>query len=115
MTTTFQSSGPVGPNWLAQFKRDLDALGLQLPRGLIFEDSDDELPSQSSGHEEAHLVPLPEQSAEELAMISGPLTPMEESEFEKGIFGQGPLEVNGGLAVMEESLEMRVADVVTQY
>jgi hypothetical protein len=48
-------------------------------------------------------------------MISAPLTPMEELELGKGVFGSAPLEVNGGVAVMEESVELRVADVVTQF
>jgi len=61
------------------------------------------------------MVPLPEQTQEELAMISAPLTPMEELELDKGVFGSAPLEVNGGVAVMEESVELRVADVVTQF
>jgi len=64
---------------------------------------------------EASMVPLPEQTQEELAMISAPLTPMEELELDKGVFGSAPLEVNGGVAVMEESVELRVADVVTQF
>lgn len=61
------------------------------------------------------MVPLPEQTQEEIAMTGAPLTPMEELELENGVFGRAPLEVSGGVAVMEESVDFRVADVVTQF
>jgi hypothetical protein len=64
---------------------------------------------------EAHMIPLPEQTQEEIAMTDAPLTPMEELELDNGVFGSAPLEVNGGAAVMEESVDFRVADVVTQF
>jgi hypothetical protein len=61
------------------------------------------------------MIPLPEQTQEEIAMTDAPLTPMEELELDNGVFGSAPLEVNGGAAVMEESVDFRVADVVTQF
>ena len=48
-------------------------------------------------------------------MTGAPFTPMEELELDNGVFGSAPLEVNGGVAVMEESVDFRVADVVTQF
>jgi hypothetical protein len=44
-----------------------------------------------------------------------PLTPMEKDELEEGRFGSRPLEVDGGVAVLEESVELHSADVITQY
>jgi hypothetical protein len=64
---------------------------------------------------EAHMIPLPEQAQDEIDVTDAPLTPMEELELENGVFGRAPLEVNGGVAVMEESVDFRVADVVTQF
>jgi hypothetical protein len=63
---------------------------------------------------ETHMIPLPEQTQEEIDVIDAPLTPMEELELDSGVFGSAPLEVNGGVAVTEESVDFRVADVVTQ-
>lgn len=63
---------------------------------------------------EAHSIPLPEQTQEEIDVTDAPLTPMEELELDSGVFGSAPLEVNGGVAVTEESVDFRVADVVTQ-
>jgi hypothetical protein len=40
---------------------------------------------------------------------------MEELELNNGVFGSAPLEVHDGVAVMEESVDFRVADVVTQF
>jgi hypothetical protein len=61
------------------------------------------------------MIPLPKQTQEEIVMTGAPLTPMEELELGNGMFGSAPLEVNGGVAVMEESVDFRVADVVTQF
>ncbi|KAE9370370.1 hypothetical protein N431DRAFT_509478 [Stipitochalara longipes BDJ] len=68
-----------------------------------------------SSQTEAHMVPLPEQTQEEIALTGAPLTPMEELELNNGVFGSDPLEVHDGVAVMEESVDFRVADVVTQF
>ena len=43
-----------------------------------------------------------------------PLTPMEEKEVVEGRFGEDPLEVKDGVAVTEEAVGLRVADVITQ-
>lgn len=67
-----------------------------------------------SSHTEAHSIPLPEQTQEEINVIDARLTPMQELELDSGVFGSAPLEVNGGVAVTEESVDFRVADVVTQ-
>ena len=63
----------------------------------------------------ACLIPLPPQTAEEISSIEAPLTPMEEHEKNDGTFGSGPLEVIDGVAVMEESVELHFADLVTQF
>lgn len=71
--------------------------------------------SKSKPEAEAHLVPLPEQTQDDITVTGAPLTPMEELELEDGVFGSAPLEVSGGVAVTEESVGLRVADVVTQF
>jgi hypothetical protein len=63
----------------------------------------------------ACLIPLPAQTAEEISAIEAPLTPMEEHEKNDGTFGSGPLEVIDGVAMMEESVGLHVADLVTQF
>ena len=60
----------------------------------------------------ASLIPLPPQTSEELASMSGPLTPMEENELH-GSFGSAPLEVHHGVAVTEEAVELHVPDLIT--
>ena len=62
----------------------------------------------------ACLTPLPIQTSEELALISAPLTPMERDEL-GGSFGREPLDVENGVAVTEEGVELHVADVITQF
>ena len=59
-------------------------------------------------------TPLPVQSPEELALISGPPTPMEESE-RRGMFGSAPLDLERGVAVTEEVVELHVPDLITQF
>lgn len=58
-------------------------------------------------------TPLPAQSTEELAIISGPPTPMEESERE-GMFGSAPLDLQHGVAVTEEAVGLHVPDLIMQ-
>ena len=65
--------------------------------------------------EAALLTPLPDQTAEELEIISADFTEMEMEEMEDGQFGDKPLEVSGGVAVTEEAVEMHVADLITQF
>jgi hypothetical protein len=45
---------------------------------------------------------------------SGRLTPMEQNELD-GTFGSAPLEVQDGVAVTEEAVELHVADLITQF
>ncbi len=71
--------------------------------------------SKAEAEAEARLVPVPEQTQDEVTVTGAPLTPMEELELEDGVFGSAPLEVSGGVAVLEESVGLRVADVVTQF
>lgn len=40
---------------------------------------------------------------------------MEKDESKEGRFGSLPLEVSDGVAVLEESVELHSADVITQY
>ncbi|KAG4432798.1 hypothetical protein IFR05_011709 [Cadophora sp. M221] len=42
-------------------------------------------------------------------------TAMETDELKQGEFGSAPLEVKDGVAVTEESVELHVADVITQF
>lgn len=58
-------------------------------------------------------TPLPVQSLEELLLISGPPTPMEESE-RAGMFGSAPLDLQNGVAVTEEAVGLHVPDLITQ-
>jgi hypothetical protein len=62
----------------------------------------------------ACLTALPPQTSEELALISAPLTPMEQDEL-GGSFGSAPLSVRNGIAVTEEGVELHVADFITQF
>ena len=48
---------------------------------------------------------------QELEEARRPLTPMEKSEAEHGWFGSKPLEVQDGVAVMEEGVEGHFADL----
>lgn len=53
-----------------------------------------------------------EEDGEEV-VVTRLLTPMEKTEFEKGVFGGEPLDVgDGGVAVMEEAVGGHWADVV---
>lgn len=64
------------------------------------------------------LVPLPPQTPSEVAFLAAPTTPtlMEESESEGHFFGSAPLEVEDGVAVMEEGVGLHVPDVlISQY
>ncbi|KAI9649341.1 hypothetical protein NHQ30_001913 [Ciborinia camelliae] len=66
----------------------------------------------------AVLIPLPPQTPSEISLLTTPTTPtlMEESESDGHFFGAGPLEVEDGVAVMEEGVELHVPDVlITQY
>ncbi|TAQ90635.1 hypothetical protein B7494_g1043 [Chlorociboria aeruginascens] len=62
-----------------------------------------------------HLTPLPPQTLEEIRLLSQPMTLMEKQEERDGAFGRAPLEVKGGVAMLEESVGWHVADVVTQF
>ena len=48
-------------------------------------------------------------------ITSSPLTAMETGELVQGEFGSAPLEVKDGVAVMEESVELHVPDIITQF
>ncbi|KAF2994558.1 hypothetical protein E8E14_002664 [Neopestalotiopsis sp. 37M] len=63
----------------------------------------------------ACTVPLPAQTQQEEMMLSENLTQMEEEEIQEGRFHKTPLEVATGIAVLEESVEMHVPDVMTQF
>ncbi|PQE15712.1 flagellar motor protein [Rutstroemia sp. NJR-2017a BBW] len=63
-------------------------------------------------------TPLPEQTTSETSVLAIPLTPtgMERRESFEGYFGSQALEVEDGVAVMEEGLRLHVPDVlITQY
>ncbi|KAF7865337.1 hypothetical protein EAF04_006314 [Stromatinia cepivora] len=66
----------------------------------------------------AVLIPLPPQTPSEVSLLATPTTPtlMEESESDGHFFGAEPLEVQDGVAVMEEGVGLHVPDVlITQY
>jgi hypothetical protein len=69
--------------------------------------------SDTAKFELALHTPLPVQSPEELALITGPPTPMEESE-RIGMFGSAPLDLERGVAVTEEAVKLHVPDLITQ-
>ena len=71
-------------------------------------------PSGTTKLQLALQTPLPAQSLEELALISGPPTPMEESE-RAGMFGSAPLDLQRGVAVTEEAVGLHVPDLITQF
>ncbi|CAD6444161.1 123eb86c-0117-453f-b26b-56979e4a637f [Sclerotinia trifoliorum] len=65
----------------------------------------------------AVLIPLPPQTPSEVSLLATPTpTLMEESESDGHFFGAEPLEVEDGVAVMEEGVGLHVPDVlITQY
>lgn len=66
----------------------------------------------------AVLIPLPPQNPSELSLLATPTTPtlMEATESDGHFFGAEPLEVEDGVAVMEEGVGLHVPDVlITQY
>ncbi|ESZ94571.1 hypothetical protein SBOR_5061 [Sclerotinia borealis F-4128] len=66
----------------------------------------------------AVLIPLPPQTPSEISLLAAPTTPtlMEKSESDGRFFGAGPLEVEDGVAVMEEGVGLHVPDVlITQF
>lgn len=63
----------------------------------------------------ACTIPLPAQTQQEEMMLREKLTQMEEEEIQEGRFHKTPLEVADGIAVLEESVEMHVPDVMTQF
>lgn len=66
--------------------------------------------------EEARETPLPSSTdTEDLALAADDeMTAMEEAELTQHVFGRQPLEVPHGVAVTEESVELHVADIITQ-
>ena len=62
--------------------------------------------------EAALLIPLPDQTAEELNIIGAPLTPTEMSGMDCQ-FGEESWKVSDGIAVTEEAVEMHTADIIT--
>ncbi len=62
----------------------------------------------------ARGTPLPLPTSDEDVFFQGHLTPMMEEELEEGRFHETPLDVEHGVAVLEESVELGVPDVVTQ-
>ncbi|KAI0013589.1 hypothetical protein F4779DRAFT_613320 [Xylariaceae sp. FL0662B] len=70
--------------------------------------------SDSAGFRVAHATPLPPPTPDEQAALHECPTPMMKEEMEEGRFHEQPLEVDHGVAVMEESVGLGVPDVVTQ-
>ncbi|XXH04826.1 hypothetical protein Hte_011248 [Hypoxylon texense] len=62
----------------------------------------------------AHLTPLPPPTPEEHAILRSRPSQMMKEEMEEGRFHEGPLEVDHGLAVLEESVELGAPDFITQ-
>lgn len=62
----------------------------------------------------AHLTPLPPPTPEEHAVLRSCPSQMMKEEMEEGRFHEGPLEVDHGLAVLEESVELGAPDFITQ-
>ncbi|KAI0178411.1 hypothetical protein BJ166DRAFT_50503 [Pestalotiopsis sp. NC0098] len=60
-------------------------------------------------------IPLPAPTPHEETFLRESLTLMEEQEIEEGRFHDTPLEVADGFAILEESVEMHVPDVITQF
>ncbi|KAI1777763.1 hypothetical protein F4818DRAFT_407874 [Hypoxylon cercidicola] len=62
----------------------------------------------------AHLTPLPPPTPEEQKILRECPSQMMKEEMEEGRFHEGPLEVDHGLAVLEESVGLGVPDFITQ-
>jgi hypothetical protein len=75
----------------------------------------EDLPFSTLTHMRACLTPLPASTPHEDAFFHEQPTRMEEEEMEEQRFYEEPLELADGVAVLEESVEMHVPDVITQF
>ncbi|KAI5863050.1 hypothetical protein GGS23DRAFT_596818 [Durotheca rogersii] len=76
-------------------------------------ESGDNLPCQSI-LTAARSTPLPVSTPEEEVSLSNLITQMMREEMEEGRFHGDPLEVDHGVAVLEESVNLAVPDLITQ-
>lgn len=72
------------------------------------------LPFDEDAYEEARRIPLAPPDITEDAYLHEAVSPMMEYEENTGRFTPAPLKVEHGVAVLEESVELGVADVITQ-
>lgn len=70
--------------------------------------------SHPSTLDQARLAPLPLATTDENAFLHGHPTTMMEEEQEEGRFHETPLVVEHGVAVLEESVQLGVPDIITQ-
>ncbi|KAF7543626.1 hypothetical protein G7046_g9963 [Stylonectria norvegica] len=73
------------------------------------------LPFDADAYEIARTTPLGPPDSMEETYLHGIVTPMMEYEEEERFFTPAPLKVDHGVAVLEESMELGVPDVITQY
>ena len=73
-----------------------------------------DLPDIPSELDHASSMAHPTSNTERAAPVQGSSSPMMEEELEEGCFHETPLEVDHGVAVLEESVELGVPDVITQ-
>ena len=72
------------------------------------------LPFDADAYELARTTPLAAPDPMEYLYLQEAPTAMMEYETEEGRFAPAPLQVENGVAVMEESVELGVPDVITQ-
>jgi hypothetical protein len=72
------------------------------------------LPLNGSRYERARLTRLPPPNLEEVVFFAEHPTSMMAYEEEEGEFLPEPLQVDRGVAVLEESVELGEADLITQ-
>ncbi|CAM1510170.1 Fc.00g005050.m01.CDS01 [Cosmosporella sp. VM-42] len=72
------------------------------------------LPFDEEAYELARTTPLPASDPMEHLYLQEAMTPMMEYESVEGRFEPAPLQLENGVAVLEESVELRVPDVITQ-
>ncbi|KAL2075537.1 hypothetical protein VTL71DRAFT_480 [Oculimacula yallundae] len=77
--------------------------------------TDSTIPKQAENASTSTPTPPPKKILATGLHLLADLTPMETNELIQGEFSSEPLEVKDGIAVTEESVELHVADFITQF
>lgn len=114
LDTSPQTRGPTDQHTRGLFAQHSSNTPTQLTRGLERTGAfASDFPHRMPTFVHASLTRLPPSTSEEDAFLQyrSPTSPMMEEELEEGHFHESPLEVDHGVAMLEESVELGVADV----